>query len=603
MQPRTLKTSKTRFRKLFRLRKKQVAAISSKAEDQLERNLVKKFDRLQPVGRFVAGWLGLIVLLIGCVIVQTKALGGYHKSLQPAAGGIYSEGIVDAYTNANPLYATGEANSAVSKLMFASLFKYDTQNNLVGDLAENIQADPAGKRYTVRLKPNLTWHDGKPLTANDVVFTYKTIQNPDVQSPLSVSWQDVKVMAKDARTAVFELPNPLSSFPYSLTNGLIPQHKLRDTAADNLRSASFNTVSPIGAGPYMLKTVEVTGNSPSTRQEKIALVPFEDYHGGAPKISSFIIRTFPNNESMLQSYRDKTLTAMVGISNLPEDMLKDTSVQRMSLPLTAANMVFFKTTAGVLQEAPVRQALVAAADVDKITADLPKPVLPVRSPLLQSSPGYDPKYEQKFEGPEKAAALLTQAGWQMQPDGIRTKAGKPLTFRLYAQRAPEYESITKQLQQQWKAIGVDAQVFLQEAGDLGTTVAGSGNGTGHSYDALLYGISLGVDPDEYVYWHSKQADIRAAAWLNFSEYKSAVADAALEAGRTRIDPGLRAVKYQPFLQAWQQDAPALGLYQPHFSYVTRGQVFGFSERTLTQPTDRFNTVEQWMIRRVPQPIK
>ncbi len=602
MQPRTLKT---RLRKLFRLRKKQVEAISSKAEDQLERNFVKKFDRLQPVGRFVSGWLLLVVLLIGCVIVQTRALGGYHKSLQPVAGGIYSEGIVDAYTNANPLYATGEANSAVSKLLFASLFKYDTKNNLVGDLAENIQADPTGKRYTVKLKPDLIWHDGKPLTATDVVFTYRTIQNPDVQSPLNVSWQDVTVTAKDNRTAVFELPNPLSSFPDSLTTGIIPQHMLKGVAADNLRSAPFNTISPIGAGPYMLKTVEVSGNSPSTRQEKIALVPFEKYHDGAPKISSFIIRTFPNDQSMLRSYRDKTLTAMVGLSaaKLPEDLRSDTGVQQMSMPLTAANMVFFKTTAGVLQEAPVRQALVAAADVDKVTTHLPKPVLPVRSPLLQSSPGYDPKYEQKYEGPEKAAALLTQAGWQMQPNGIRAKAGKPLTFRLYAQKAPEYETITKQLQQQWKTIGVDAQVFLQEAGDLGTTVAGSGNGTGHSYDALLYGISLGVDPDEYVYWHSKQADIRAAAWLNFSEYKSPVADAALEAGRTRTDPGLRAVKYQPFLQAWQKDAPALGLYQPHFAYVTRGQVFGLSERTLTQPTDRFNTVEQWMIRRAPQPIR
>jgi len=91
--------------------------------------------------------------------------------------------------------------------------------------------------------------------------------------------------------------------------------------------------------------------------------------------------------------------------------------------------------------------------------------------------------------------------------------------------------------------------------------------------------------------------------LNFSEYKSPTADAALEAGRTRNDPTLRAVKYQPFLLAWQRDAPALGLCQPRFTYVTRGQVYGFSERTLVSGTDRFNTVEQWMIRRVPQQIK
>ncbi len=602
-----LSSFKIKFRRLLRLRKKQVAAINTNiillAEDQLERNFVRKFDRLKPVKRFVAGWLALTILLAGSVVVQTRALDGYYKSLQPAAGGIYREGIVGTYTNASPLYATGEANSAVSKLLFASLFKYDAKNALVGDLAESIQADPTGKRYTVRLKPELVWHDGKPLTAGDVVFTYRTIQNPDVQSPLNVSWQDVSVLAKDDRTVIFELPNPLSSFPYSLTTGLIPQHRLKDVPAASLRSSPFNTVEPIGAGPFRFNTVEVSGNSPGIRQEEVALVPFDDYHGGAPKISSFIIRTFPDETAMLESYRSKDLTAMVGLSTLPDDLRQEIGLQIMSMPLTAANMVFFKTTAGVLQDVSVRQALVAVSDVTKATNGLPKPVLPVRSPLLQSSPGYNPKYEQKYQGPIKAAALLEQAGWRTQSNGIRIKNGQILSFRLYAQNTPEYEKVVGVLRQQWRAIGVDAQIFLQEAGDLNTTVAGVGNGTGHSYDALLYGISLGVDPDEYVYWHSKQADIRAAAWLNFSEYKSAVADAALEAGRTRGDPALRAAKYQPFLQAWQTDAPALGLYQPHFSYVTRGQVFGFDERTLTQPTDRFNSVEQWMIRRTPQPIQ
>ncbi len=601
MQPRTLKS---RFRRLFRLRKKQVAAFGSLAESQLERNFLRKFDRLRPVWRFVSVWLVLALLLIGCVVVQTRALGGYHQSLQPAAGGIYSEGIVDSYTNANPLYATGQANGTVSKLLFASLFKYDEKNNLIGDLAESYQADPTGTRYTVRLKPNLTWHDGKPLTAADVVFTYRTIQNQDVQSPLNVSWQDVTISAAGARTALFVLPNPLSSFPHSLTTGIIPQHQLKNISPANLRSAQFNTVKPVGSGPFKLATIEVRGNSPSTRQEEIAMVPFEGYHAGPPNISSFIIRTFPDEAGLIESFRNQTVTAMVSPSKLPEETQRDIDVQTMSMPLTAANMVFFKTTDGVLREAPVRQALVAATDISKLTADTPKPVLPVRSPLLQGSPGYNPKFQQSYQGPEKAAAILQAAGWSVPASnlsspsvpGIRAKNGKPLMFRLYAQNSPEYESVVKSLRQQWRAIGVDVQVYMQSGTDLPSTAAN------HSYDALLYGISLGVDPDEYVYWHSKQADVRSPSRLNFSEYKSDIADAALEAGRTRTDTNLRIVKYQPFLQAWQQDAPALGLYQPHFSYVTRGQVHGFNERTLTQATDRFNTVEKWMIRRIPQPI-
>jgi len=118
----------------------------------------------------------------------------------------------------------------------------------------------------------------------------------------------------------------------------------------------------------------------------------------------------------------------------------------------------------------------------------------------------------------------------------------------------------------------------------------------HSYDALLYGIELGPDPDVFAYWHSSQADARAQQRLNFSEYKSPASDAALEAGRTRSDPTIRAIKYRPFLEAWRNDAPAISLYQPRFLYVTHGQLFGFEPTVMNSGLDRYANVENWMIR-------
>jgi len=117
----------------------------------------------------------------------------------------------------------------------------------------------------------------------------------------------------------------------------------------------------------------------------------------------------------------------------------------------------------------------------------------------------------------------------------------------------------------------------------------------HTYDALLHAISIGVDPDVFAYWDSSQADIRSNARLNFSEYKSTTADTALEAGRTRLDPALRIVKYRPFLQAWQTDAPALGLYQPRFLYITRGTVYGLTDHALNSDSDRYASVADWQI--------
>lgn len=584
---------KARLRRLARRRAKQVEKLGHQAESQLELNFVRRLGHLAMVRRFVTLWLLVGVLLIAAVIAETRALTGYYQTLQPAPGGIYSEGIVGVFTNANPLYATDRVNNAVSKLIFASLFKYDSKGKLIGDLAESWKADKTGMTYTVTLRPNLIWQDGARLTADDVVYTYQTIQNPDAQSPLNVSWQHINISASDARTVQFKLPNPLASFPDSLTTGIVPKHILQNVDYAHLRSVSFNTTKPVGSGPFELKKIEVEGNSPATREEEIALEPFAGYHGGAAKLSNFVVHAFPNDERMLKSFRNQNITAMAGLSNVPTDIVKAKGVHSYNLPLAAANMVFFKNSVGVMSDKSVRQALVGGVDTDQILTQLGGGLVPVREPILQGQLGYDPTLTQLRMNTASAGTLLDKAGWRMGPNGIRMdKRGRPLTFRLYAQNTAEYRIVTDSLKRQWKALGADVQVYLQNTTELQLTV------TSRTYDALLYGISIGADPDVFAYWDSSQANVLSASRLNFSEYKSAAADAALAAGRIRSEPALRAVKYKNFLKAWRADAPALGLYQPKLTYITHGKVYGLENKMLPTDTDRFDNVADWMIRTV-----
>lgn len=587
-----IRAFRLRFRRHLRRGRRQAEAFGQFAEERLERDFFKRLDRLASVRRFVAGWVALVLLLLGCLIVQMYGLTRYYQILQPASGGNFSEGILGSFTNANPLYATGSVNAAVSRLVFAGLLKYDDNNHLIGDLAQSYEVDARGTTYTVHLRPHLTWQDGRPLTADDVAYTFRTIQNPDAQSPLNSGWIGIKIFEPNSLTVVFTLPNVLASFPDSLTTGIIPQHILSSTPMNQLRSSAFNTNDPIGAGPFAWQTLQVSGTDDQSREEQIELVPFADYQGGKPKLDSFVVHSYLDQGRMVKAFQAQTIDALVGLSTVPPEVAKISGVQINSLELTAAVMTFFKTSAGALSDTQVRQALVKGVNVPAIIRGLGYPTLPVTEPLLRGQLGYNPAYQQASFDQLTAMQQLDPAGWVAGKDGIRSKAGQRLSFKLYAEDNSEYAAVATALQKQWAQIGVDVQVVLQSATDFQTTLAQ------HTYDALLYGISIGSDPDTFVYWDSSQADPRAPHRYNFSEYKSSVVDAALESGRTRLDPALRIAKYQPFLQAWQADAPALGLYRPRFLYITRGPVYGLPPHAINTETDRFNNVQNWMVREV-----
>lgn len=587
-----LRLIKLRFRRRWHQRQRWLGDFGDQAEQQIERHLFKRFNRLTPIRRFLTGWLGLVVLLIAALIFQNIWLSRYYQTLKPVPGGIYTEGVQGRFTTANPLYVTTDADTTVSRLIFSGLFTYDEHGKLVGDLASDYQVNAQGNIYTVRLKPNLTWQDGWPLTSADVAFTFNLIKNPDAQSPLQNGWRGIAVTTPDAHTVVFKLPGELAPFAHNLTTGIVPKHLLAKVPPSDLRSADFNTVHPVGAGPFAWQAVQVTGNGdPGKTGAQIALTPFEQYQGGAPKLQKFVVQVFATKDQLARAFADNRLTAAEGLNEVPESVKKDRSLVRHGLPLRAATMVFFKTTSsGPLSDKQVRQALVRAADAPRIIRSLGYSTHAVREPLLPGQVGYDPSLVQAGFDLSAARQMLEANGWRADKNGLRSKAGQRLTFTLSATNTPEYRLVARKLQQNWRAAGIDVRLKLQSAGDFQNTLAY------HSYDAVLYGISIGSDPDVYAYWNSSQADVRSANRLNLSEWKNPSADAALEAGRNRLDPQLRAVKYKPFLQAWQQDAPALGLYQPRLLYLTRGPVDGLYDGSINTSADRLNNVHNWQIR-------
>jgi len=587
---------KNRLHRSFKRRQKDAVSLGQQADKQIEHLLIRRFDRLISVKRFVFLWLVLFVLLLFIGVMQLRSLSAYYQELKPVPGGLYHEGIVGNFTNANPLFATGKANTAVSRLVFSGLFRYDTANNLVGDLAVDWHLNTAEDIYSVNLKHGVTWQDGRPFTADDVVFTYSMIQNIETQSALYSSWKDIKVTKSDPYTVNFDLPNALSSFPHSLTNGILPYHLLKDVSPVQMRSASFNT-SPVGTGPFIWKFIEVVDRGTDNQQQRISLESFDNYLLGRPKLDGFNLITFTNEQQLIKAFKKKQINAMGSLDAVPEEIANEKEVEIYTTPLTAMVMAFFNNSKPSLQDVQVRKALVTSVDKKQMAGLFENRTQILNSPLLPDQLGYNSNILQAPYNVSRANQLLDAAGWVKGLNGLRSKDGQVLALELSTQETPEYANVAQYLQRQWAKVGVKVTVHYYDSDYMQGTIIAN-----HDYDILLHGVSIGVDPDVFAYWDSSQASVGSQGHFNLSEYKSKVVDQALESARTRADNKIRVVKYKNFLSAWTADAPALVLYRPNSIYISRGPVFNFDRKSANSATDRYYNVYKWMIRQQKQTI-
>lgn len=529
------------------------------------------------VKRFVISWTLLIFVVMVGLFTQFNQLNFAYKETVAADGGVYSEGIVGELNNFNPIYASGDANQAAARLMFSSLYKYDSKGNLAPDLAESMEVSDDYMTYTVKLKDNVLWHDGRLVGADDVVFTFRSIQNPQTRSPLLDTWRDIEINAVDKLTVQFRLPNRFAPFQHSLITGIIPEHAFEGVDPADVRTSTFNQ-APIGSGPFKFRGLDVESG-------QLELVRNNKYHAKPPHLNHFVVHAFENTNDLKKEFSSGSLT---GASDAADQIdSKSDDYENFRLPLSNSVFAFFRNTQAPLSDVDVRKALASSINRQELINGLQLNEGASRSPILAEHNGFSKTLVQAELDIEKSSKILDKAGWKMAKDGIRVKSGKRLSIDLVTQNSGEFPDVAKVLSSRWRQIGVETNIVLLTLDDLRGSYIAS-----HNYDILLFGVAIGADPDVYAYWHSSQA---IEGGFNFSEYKSKIADESLEAGRTRLDPALRAAKYQAFTRQWLKDYPAAPLYRTSLNYYQSRGVIGFEPRRIIDPADRFNGVEDWAI--------
>jgi peptide/nickel transport system substrate-binding protein len=589
------KVAKVKARRVFRTRKRQVGELTDTASKNIDRHVFRRINNFAHVGRFMLAWMLLMLVLIGGVVYQSRVLATFYSSTQPVEGGILNEGMIGTYTNPNPLFASSTVDLSVSRLIFNSILTHDESGALTNDLASSIERSENGLVYTVKLIQGVKWQDGTDFSSRDILYTFKAIQNPDTRSPYNVSWQGVVVEAQDSHTVTFTLPSPLNSFPLSLCVGIVPAHILETTPFEELRSTAFNS-APVGTGPFKLKNVvRLDEFETIEKRQRIELVRNADYFKGRPQLDAYVLYALFDEEEIYEYLASRRIDSAV-LNSQPTlaESFKSRYVQEQ-VPLLAGTYVFFNTSRPPFDSLELRQALTTGTDTEEVIKSLGYPVQAVDSPLLRTHVGYDQSVTQQAYDIAKANQILDSLGWvRSTENNMRYKDNVALEFSLTTLEGSDFAKIASSLQERWKnELGVTLNITTQPPAELQPILLQ------HEYDLLLYGISLDNDPDVFAYWHSTQAAIDR---YNLSMYKSETADRALEAGRSRPDIALRAVKYKPFLEAWQKDAPAFGLYQPPVFFVSTLRIYNFDAQKLNSAADRFYNVHNWQIQTDKLPL-
>jgi ABC-type transport system substrate-binding protein len=206
--------------------------------------------------------LAVAALVIALPHVATPAPGNSSApseaaSSSPIGSVVYREGVVGRPTSITPITARTRADRTLVGLIYSGLVKIGPGDTLVPDLADSWSVDKSGQVWTVKLRPGAVWSDGKPVTADDVVFTVSALKDPSAAGGLAATWADVAVERVDDLTVRFTLGAPVGGFVAALTQPLLPSHLLAGVQGADLASSGF-ALNPVGSGPYQLALLDDT---------------------------------------------------------------------------------------------------------------------------------------------------------------------------------------------------------------------------------------------------------------------------------------------------------------------------------------------------------
>lgn len=545
-------------------------------------------------------WQLIIIFLTGLVVgilllsEQTNSPQQANSTPEPEKGGSYTEALIGSLQRLNPLLDfASPVDRDVNRLLYSRLLDFDSRGLPQLELANAWNVSKDGTVYNVELRANVKWHDGRPLTADDVAYTIGLMRQGGAYIPADLQsfWKEVEVRVMNETNIQFRLPEAFAPFPDYLSFGILPKHIYGDNATPDDIANTEKNLSPVGSGPYkfdrlIVENQKITG---------VALSIFGDYYGAKPFIEQIIFRYYPDATSAFKAYQDGIVQGIGQVTaDILPSVLADPQLAVYSTRLPELAIVLFNekdAQATFLQDPAVRRALMFGlnrqAIVNRvlngqaITAD--GPVFPGTWAYYEGNESFDYDAGQ-------AKSMLKAAGYTPTSDTDPTlkKGNVTLNFELIHPDDAVSTAVAQAIQKDWDALGVKVQLT-----PLPYQKIMSENLEPRTYQAALVTMNFSQtpDPDPYPFWDQAQA----TGGQNYTQWDNRMASEYLEQARTTTDLAERIKLYRNFQVLFSQEMPAIPLYYPIYSYAVDRQVQGVRLGPLYDTSDRFSNVVEWYL--------
>lgn len=508
----------------------------------------------------------------------------------------YREGLVGSLRRLNPLFAhLNPVDRDISSLIFEGLFGTNEYGEIVPRLAERLVISSDGIEYVVKLREDIRWHNGLPFNADDVIYTMSLLSDPAYAgiSPVGEFWGTVETQRLDDYLVRFRLAQPLSSFTHLLTIGILPEHALRGTAAAALAQHPFN-LSPIGTGPYQLSGLRL-GSENSVASVELALAPVFLERGeaqGRYHLTGLSFHLFPSGQAAIAAYASGQLSALADLATRAE-LLALPNSRVYTQTDSSVTMILFNWKESIFAERRLRQALSLSLDLPALVRkNLGTAVAYADSPYAPGSSVYRPNPFWLAHNLDQALALLDAARilpaepGETDPESDASDADAPaMRFSLLIDDSNPQRQLADDFAAQWGRLGFQVQAEAVSADALANRLT-----TGR-FDSAIATLRIGGDFDLYRYWHPAQLD----NGRNYGAVSNHEIAELIELARREIYSGRRALLQQKTQETFADEAIAIPLYYPLFTFIVHAEFEGIRLGYLTSPADRFRGIGDWRI--------